>query len=169
MADKRPNQDVRQLVGICGLYCGTCPRYLAYQEDNVEQLNEISRETGVPMEDIRCDGCLSDKVFPTCLECRHGFRQCARERNVTWCFDCPDFPCQRLHDFRNVHVVNGIPHHIRVIEDLQYMKDHGVEQWVAEQERMGSCPKCGKKLYWFAHECPTCHTQVRPNPAERRM
>jgi hypothetical protein len=169
MVDKRSKHDVRELVGICGLYCGTCPRYLAYQENDVEQLNEISRETGVPIEEIRCDGCLSDNVSPTCLECRHGFRQCAGEKNVTWCFECDDFPCQRLHDFRDVHVVNGISHHIHVIEDLQYMKNHGVEQWVAEQERTGSCPKCGKRLYWFAHECPTCHTHVRPNPAERRM
>lgn len=165
MADKRSKHDVRELAGICGLYCGTCPRYLAYQENDVEQLNEISRETGVPIEEIRCDGCLSDNVSPTCLECRHGFRQCAGEKNVTWCFECDDFPCQRLHDFRDVHVVNGISHHIHVIEDLQYMKNHGVEQWVAEQDRAGSCPKCGKRLYWFVHECSTCHTKIRPNPA----
>ena len=166
MADKRPNQGARQLAGICGIYCGTCPRYPAYRENDVEQLREISRATGVPIDEIRCDGCLSDRVFATCLECRHGFRQCVGEKNVTWCFECHDFPCQRLRDFRHVHVVNGISHHVRVIEDLHYMKEHGVEQWAAEQERAGSCPNCGKRLYWFSRECPSCHTQIDRNPAE---
>jgi hypothetical protein len=81
---------------------------------------------------------------------------------VTWCFQCREFPCPRLWDFRDVHIVNGISHHAHVIEDLQYMKEHGMEQWVEEQERAGQCPNCGKRLYWFARECPTCHASVRP-------
>jgi len=159
--DRSLKQDVRQLVGICGLYCGTCPRYLAYRENDVQQLHGISQETGVPIEEIRCDGCLSDKVFPICMECRHGFRQCAREKDVTWCFECRDFPCQRLMDFTDIHIVNGLSHHVDVIEDLQYMKEHGVEQWVQKKEKAGRCPKCGNRLYWFVRECSKCHARVR--------
>lgn len=154
-------EEVRNLVGICGLYCGTCPRYLASRENDVEQLEEISEATGVPIEQVRCDGCLSDNVFPTCVECRHGFRRCAAEREVTWCFQCHDFPCQRLRDFLHIHVVNGISHHARAIDDLQFMKEHGVERWVQEQERAGRCPQCGKRLYFFTRECPSCQKQIR--------
>lgn len=57
---RKPKQDIRELVGICGLYCGTCPDYLAYRENDVEQLHKISQETGIPVEEIRCDGCLSE-------------------------------------------------------------------------------------------------------------
>jgi hypothetical protein len=154
-------QDVKKLVGICGLYCGTCQIYLASQENDIEQLEKISQSTSIPIEEIRCDGCLSDKVFFPCVECRHGFRQCAREKKVTWCFQCHDFPCQRLSDFTNVHIINGISHHALVIEDLQYMKEHGIEQWVEQQERAGRCPQCRKRLYWFVRECSNCHMQVR--------
>ena len=152
-------QDVLELVGICGLYCGTCPNYLAYRKDDVEQLNRISQATGIPIENIRCDGCLSDKVMPYCMECR--FRQCAGEKKVTWCFQCHDFPCQWLSDFTNAHIINGISHHAHVIEDLRYMKQYGIEQFAEEQERAGRCPQCGDALYWFARGCSSCRTQVR--------
>jgi len=154
-------QDALKLAGICGLYCGTCPSYLAWQKNDVEQLARRARYEGVPVEEVRCDGCLSDRVLPSCTVCNAGFRQCAREKKVTWCFECNDFPCQRLRDFRDAHIVNGISHHARVIDDLQYMQEHGIEPWVEEQERAGRCPQCGEMLYWFARECSNCQTQVR--------
>lgn len=154
-------KEATKLVGICGLYCGTCPNYLAYHENDSEQLQKISQAMGIPIDEIHCDGCLSDKVMPNCVECRHGFRTCARDKKVTWCFQCPEFPCQRLKDFTSVHIVNGISHHAHVIDDLQYMKEHGIEQWVQNQERLRRCPQCGKRLYWFAHQCPKCDTQIR--------
>jgi hypothetical protein len=48
-----------------------------------------------------------------------------------------------------------------VIDDLQYMKEHGLERWVEGQERAGSCSQCGKRLYWFIRVCHGCHTQIR--------
>ena len=154
-------EDVRKLVSICGLYCGTCPQYLAYQENDAEQLAKISRERGIPVKEVRCDGCLSDRVISFCVECRHGFRQCAKEKKVTWCFECVDFPCQRLRDFTNIHIVDGISHHAHVIDDLQYMKEQGIEAWVEKQEKAGRCPQCGKRLYWFTRVCPNCQTRIR--------
>ena len=154
-------QDVQKLVGICGLYCATCPNYLACRENDVEQLERISQKYGIPAEEIRCDGCLSDRVMPFCKECQHGFRQCTSQHKVTWCFECSDFPCQRLKDFTDIHIVNGISHHAKVIDDLQYMKEHGLEQWVKEQEKAGCCSQCRKRLYWFTRVCPDCHTRIR--------
>ena len=153
-------QDTTKLVGICGLYCGTCPSYLAYRENDVAELEKRSQELRTPVNEIRCDGCLSDKVMSYCVECRHGFRPCARDHKVTWCFECSDLPCERLRNFRDVHVVDGISHHAHVIENLQYMKEHGIEQWVAEQEKEGRCPQCGKRLYWYTRICPNCHFTI---------
>ncbi len=111
-------QDISNTAGICGLYCGTCPNYLASRKNDSEQLEKISQKTGIPVEEVRCDGCLSDNVFAPCVDCKHGFRRCAEEKEVTWCFQCHDFPCRRLKDFKDVHIVNGISHHAHVIEDL---------------------------------------------------
>ena len=155
------NQDARNLVGICGLYCGTCPSYLAPRKNDSTQLEKQSQLKGITVAEYVCDGCHSDRVAPRCVNCAAGFRQCAAEKKVTWCFQCADFPCQRLRDFKDVHVFNGISHHKHVIKDLQYMKKHGVEQWATEQERKGRCPQCGEMLYWYDLECPTCQTTVR--------
>jgi len=154
-------KDVKELVGICGLYCGTCPVYLASREQDPAQLEAMSRDRGIPVEEIRCDGCLSENVYGPCVDCRHGFRRCASEKRVTWCFECEEFPCRRLRDFTDVHIVNGISHHAGVIEALQSMKEHGIEKWLEAQEREACCPTCGKKLYWFVRECPVCRTTVR--------
>jgi hypothetical protein len=150
----------RELVGICGIFCGTCPRYLASRDNDVEYLEKASRDSGFPIEEIRCDGCLSENVFPTCRDCRHGFRECAAENKVTWCFQCAQFPCSRLEGFLPSHVVNGVSHHARLIQELQYMKDRGIERWLEQQDRSGRCPRCGKMLYWYARECPSCRCQV---------
>ena len=154
-------QRIKDLAAICGLYCGTCPHYLAPRINDHEQLEQISQDKRIPVEGIGCDGCLSERVSPHCMECRHGFRRCAAEKNVTWCFECPEFPCQRLRDFRNTHIVDGISHHEHVIEELQYIKEHGIERWVDKQASAGQCPQCGKELYWFTRQCPSCHTQIR--------
>ncbi|MGD8563143.1 MAG: DUF3795 domain-containing protein [Desulfarculaceae bacterium] len=153
--------DDQKLIGICGLYCGDCPYYLAPRLGDEEQLAELSRKSGLPAGEIQCDGCLSDRVSPGCRECRHGFRTCAAAQGVTWCFECPDFPCQRLEDFSRQHVVNGICHHQRVIEDLAFIRDHGPRAWLDGQKRRSHCPACERPGYWFSTLCPACGARIR--------
>jgi len=150
-----------KLVGICGIYCGTCPSYLAQQENDIAELEKRAREMNFTIEEVRCDGCHSDNLMPTCVECRHGFRQCAREHGITWCFECSDFPCQRLEDFKHIHIVDGISHHEHLVEELQYIKDHSMEAWLEKMDREGRCPQCGRRLYWFVRDCPDCHTHIK--------
>ena len=151
----------REMIGICGLYCGDCPFYLASRIGDDEQLESLSRATGLAKKDIVCDGCLSDRVAPECRVCKHGFRACAGEHGVTWCSECGDFPCERLQDFSRQHVVNGICHHEGVIKDLAYLRDNGPESWLALQENRSQCPSCGDKWYWFSRECKSCRTKIR--------
>jgi hypothetical protein len=152
--------NTQELIGICGICCGTCPKYLAPRDNDIEYLQRASRESGFPIEEIRCDGCLSDNVFATCRDCRHGFRRCAAEKKVTWCFQCPEFPCSRLQSFLPIHVVNGVSHHAGLIQELKYMKERGIEKWLEKQDKLGRCPHCGKMLYWYIRECPSCRFQL---------
>jgi hypothetical protein len=154
-------EDKKVLAGICGLYCGTCPNYLAERESDTVRVEAIAKTNNLNVSQVGCDGCLSDRVMPFCVECKNGFRACAREKGVTWCFECVEFPCKRLEEFTKIHIVDGVPHHATVIEDLKYMKEHGVEEWVNRQEKAGKCPSCGKRLYFFTRECPVCHTKIR--------
>ena len=121
------------IAGICGLFCGTCPSF--------------------PKE---CEGCLSSKVAEHCVDCRHGFRSCTKEKGITRCYECDDFPCKRLEDFIPVHVKNGIVHHENIIKDLLLMKEIGVQNWVDKQVEEHTCGDCGELIYWFetsTHKC----------------
>lgn len=112
-------------AGICGLFCGTCAMYSE-----------------------QCHGCLSDFLWGHCTECVHGFRTCAKEHNVTWCWECDAFPCERVKDFSKKHIENGICHHEHVIDDGLRMREIGAKAWVAEQTAAHTCPKCGELVNW---------------------
>ena len=122
----------RVTAGICGLFCGTCPSY--------------------PEE---CHGCLSDKLRGECVVCVHGFRSCAKQKQVTYCWQCADFPCERLDDFSRKHIVNGICHHEKVIDELKDMSAIGVDKWVKKQTEQNTCPDCGELMIWYEkpHKC----------------
>lgn len=154
-------EKAKNLVGICGIYCGTCPQFLASRENDREMQAKIAREHNIPIAEAYCDGCLSDHVISFCKECRHGFRACAREKGVTWCFECADFACPRLRAHKDQHIVNGVSHHENIINSLRYMKEHGIEAWVEQQDKAGRCPECGKRLYWFTRVCPGCHAELK--------
>ena len=153
-------EEIKYRVGICGLYCGTCPSFLAYRKNDSAMIRKLCSDKGMSAEELRCDGCLSDRVSRHC-GCSQGFRECAEAHGVSWCFECTDFPCERLRTFRDVHIVNDISHHEHVIEDLLDMKTQGMEQWISKQEVDARCPACGETQYWFNRTCSDCGAKVR--------
>ncbi len=133
------NSDPREVTGICGLFCETCPAYIAEM----------------------CSGCLSDHVADFCKDCRHGFRDCAKEHKVTWCNECGDFPCDRLRKFKDCHIEDGISHHEHIMDYVSRQRETGVEAWVKEMEEKCACPDCGTINIWYARKCRTCGRSIR--------
>jgi hypothetical protein len=82
----------------CGDDCNFCPRYLATQSGDEEQLKEASllwqivgwRDVDAPLEDMKCNGCATLETCPL------GFIECVRERNIDNCGECPDYACERM-------------------------------------------------------------------------
>jgi len=143
---KRVEFEMKELAGICGLYCGACTTYRAYKDKDSTLLNKLAATHNIPVDKIACDGCLSHNYrlylpaeFRDCY-----FRKCAEEKGVTWCFECSEFPCKRLKDFSR----DGRAHHTAVIDNLREMKNLGVDEWLKIQEKRWRCPNCGKKLHW---------------------
>ena len=154
-----PSQDHR-LAGICGLYCGNCPAYLAPRQNDEAETARLARANHMAPREVGCDGCLSGRLMPECRECGHGFRACARKHEATWCHECREFPCQRLQDFREIHVRNGVSHHHGVISELQAMKSMGCEAWLEKKAAESACQGCGRILYWFETRCRSCGQPV---------
>lgn len=93
-----------RVVGYCGIVCSDCPVFVATQKgDDVERkrvaeifAKEYGRE--YRLEDINCDGCVSDssRIFWYCNECE--IRKCGRAKKVENCGFCVEYPCERLSE-----------------------------------------------------------------------
>lgn len=98
-----PNEEC---ASICGLFCGACPAF--------------------PDE---CHECFSDFVRDACKNCAdHKFFECATKHNITRCYECDEFPCNKLKVFSTKPIINGICNHENVIKDSLRMKEVGVHQ-----------------------------------------
>jgi hypothetical protein len=101
-----------KILAYCGLVCHTCPIYLATRQENKDEQKQMRIEIvrvckekyglNYKLEDItNCDGCLTDgnRLFTACSTCP--IRNCAREKELTNCAYCPDYPCDNLKQFFN--------------------------------------------------------------------
>jgi hypothetical protein len=151
----------KNLVAVCGLYCGACTIYRANQEENEEKLEDFARgltaRTGktFSVDDVRCDGCLSKgRLDLWCRNCQ--MRVCEKlQSGKVRCSDCNEFPCTRLSNFQN----DGMKHHIEIIENLKHLQKMVIETWAAHEEKRWTCPEYKTILSWYDPSCPNCKTQ----------
>ena len=89
------------MLTYCGGRCDYCPRYLATQSGDPEQLAEVAelwhrlgwRDRVLSPEEIACRGCTPASW------CRYGIAACAAGRNLGNCGECREYPeCGRLQD-----------------------------------------------------------------------
>ena len=88
-----------QILGACGLKCNECKAFKATQASDIEELAELAKEWGKPenpytVEDMRCNGCMSDIVYKGCKSC--DVRNCAIEQDVANCSECNEFTCPKI-------------------------------------------------------------------------
>lgn len=125
--------DYTQMTAPCGLDCFNCHFYLARHDPAaMAEVQKISETYNMPVAILHCKGCrnhegkipLQKEAFGPDHEC--AAYECARERNVTFCSDCGDFPCKNLHPYADRAA--ELPHNIKVF-NLCLIKQMGVETW----------------------------------------
>jgi hypothetical protein len=153
-----------KLDAYCGLYCGACSIY---------QLSEKARKTGVPARreempdrfkglikeaEIVCHGCKSDTLFAGCRVCP--LVKCAKKKGVESCALCHKYPCF-YYTMMNIVVYlrrleQKLPH-IKVRKpNLAFIRQNGVDAFLAEQERIWACSGCGSRFSWYQESCNDC-------------
>ena len=146
------------LVAVCGLYCGACTLYRilhdADRKDAERFLQRVAQRWNVPVEQVTCEGCLSQgPLSPYCSNC--GIRKCAAGKTgVTRCADCPDFPCDIITRFSN----DGVPHHSVVLKNIRRQQKIGITEWYEEEFERVRCQVCGVSLDWYVQSCHRCGT-----------
>jgi len=148
-------------VAPCGLYCGVCAIFIAHRDGNQklkERLvhlyqgdagkGELPGAERLSVDDIQCEGCLSEKPFVYCRLCN--LKNCTKEKGYSGCHECDEFPCQYIEDFpmsvgKKV-ILRAIPH----------WRNVGTEKWIEDEEARYICPECGNKVFRGAMRCNKC-------------
>jgi hypothetical protein len=88
-----------QELARCGDDCNACPRYIATQSGNRENLKEVAamwkragwRDTVLSPEKMICHGCASVDW------CRYDdMRACGLAKEIDNCGKCRDYPCEKV-------------------------------------------------------------------------
>lgn len=159
MEETRQPNDSLVVCAICGLLCSACAVYLA-SADDPEWLARLARHNHVSLEEERCLGCRSSDISYHCEMCH--FAECAKERGLLFCIECPDFPCSELAAWRS-----RMPHRIETVAALQRIRDVGWDAWHQEAIRDFTCPTCGTINSAYNVACRMCGAEPSCTFVER--
>jgi len=142
----------------CGLYCGACPFLTATQkgENNLKQLHEkISKKNkNIELRDLKCKGCKSQQHSIYCESCE--IRECAEKRGIEYCYECSQYPCDFLKNFRN----DDASHHSVIFKNLETIQMMGKNKWLENQKKRWQCDECGEEYTWYDKECQNCGNKL---------
>jgi len=128
------------LIAPCGMNCALCGGYLAWKHD-------------VKKEGIR---------MPYCNGCRPRGKQCAYLKKwchhliggeVTYCFQCGEFPCRRLTVIDRRYRSR---YRMSMIENLRFMETKGVDALLRREGEKWECPSCGGVICCHNGICFDC-------------
>jgi Protein of unknown function (DUF3795) len=128
------------LIAPCGMNCGICVSYQAMR-------NDINKQG---FRKKYCAGCL-----PRGKNCTFMNEQCELlcKGLVRFCFECKDFPCHRLKTLDKRYRTK---YHMSMIENLEFIRDHGIEKFLEKEEEKWRCHECGGVICCHNGLCMNC-------------
>lgn len=137
----------KDMVAYCGMNCSLCVSYQAGLYDiNSQGFNRWY-----------CLGCIPIGKHCTFLKnhCVH-----ITKGEYRFCFECVDFPCKRLIDLDKRY---RLRYHMSMIDNLQFIKEKGIELFIEDQIKQWSCDKCGELICCHINTCISCELKLSRN------
>lgn len=130
-----------QLIAPCGMNCGVCVNYLSMK-------NDINKKG---FHKTYCPGCL-----PRGKNCTYMKKNCDLLGNgqVRLCLECGDYPCKRLLDLDKRYRTK---YHMSMLENLEFIKEYGMERFLEKEEAKWLCPECGNVISCHNGLCLNCN------------
>ena len=133
-------------VGYCGNYCRACHWYTDALRKPATQLLDLVKKHFEVAEWINYKGGNSTETIKgldilsksACtFNCKGGggwsgcpVRKCCIAKGLNFCFECPEFPCERKWGEKSEHPEAFTAD---MIKRLQEIKKIGVEEWIEKQ------------------------------------
>ncbi len=129
-----------RLIAPCGMNCGVCVSYLAMK-------NELGKQG---FKKKYCAGCL-----PRGKNCTFMKNHCdlLGKGLVRFCYECADFPCGRL---KALDTRYRAKYHMSMIENLEFIKEQGIERFLEKEEVKWRCHECGEAICCHIGLCLNC-------------
>jgi hypothetical protein len=122
---------------------------------------------------MNCRLCISfQRTKNPCIGCRNmdeiiyitkGSRLCVikhcpkQKPESGFCFECDVFPCKRLKDLDKRYRTK---YHMSMIENLAYIRDHGISLFLENESHRWQCPQCSDIVCVHRPNCLTCGLKV---------
>jgi len=130
------------LIAPCGMNCGICLGFFGYTMSGKKRKS-------------RCIGC-----NPNGKSCAHLKKFCKKllKNEIKYCYECIDFPCKKLQELDNKYRERF---DMSMIENLEFIRDNGMEKFLKNQEEKYKCPKCLGILCVHNGRCYNCNPQIK--------
>jgi hypothetical protein len=128
------------MIAPCGMNCGTCIAHLRPKNT--------------------CCGCWPETgpKVNHCSVCAIKNCEYLLRTDSKFCFDCEKFPCKRL---KQIDKRYRTKYNTGFIENLETIRDIGINIFLKEQAVKWTCPDCGSTLSCHRSNCLVCNFDLK--------
>jgi hypothetical protein len=127
------------LVAQCGINCGTCVGFFGYTMSGKRRKHV-------------CVGCRTRASL--CAFIKKGCKALANGENVEFCFECSDFPCEKLSKLEETY---NRKYGLSLIGNLKYIQENGMDAFLEREKDRWTCPTCGGVICVHTKRCYSCN------------
>ena len=111
--------------------------------------------------------------LPYCIGCRQRDKQCSfvkkkciklLNHNVEFCYECNEFPCELITKLGKSYEKR---YRMNMVENLLYIKEHGLTKFLEAEKEKWKCPKCGKVICCHNGVCYSCDLEKMKTKKKR--
>jgi hypothetical protein len=140
----------KNLVSVCGMYCGACGICLATKENDTDKILQYAVVLNQSFEETFCDGCRAGRKSAHCsIICK--FIDCTLKKGIEFCGECEEFPCLDLCNFQA-----KMPHRVEILESQIRIKEIGWQKWLIQMKEKYACPQCNTINTAYDIPCRNC-------------
>jgi hypothetical protein len=100
-----------------------------------------------------CSGCLPEPVYKPerCQTCK--IKQCTRDKHITYCFDCPEFPCKEIKNLKKSYLSR---YNVSLVENGRLAGVKGSDAFMQTERTRWRCSECGGIISLHDKACSEC-------------